>query len=365
VINLRFHIVSIVAIFLALAIGLLTGTTLLEGSTVKVYKSAQESLDRKNDALSERNQQLVEALDALDRNNNVFPSEILPALASTDRLSGSILTIASRGIDEDTVAVTQKLLEETGAESLGVIWLDERSDTSDAATAKTVLDALDLLASGKDAKSKVLDTVAAALLSATGTEPVSLGAVTVSTTTTTIADSSGTGTTGEPAANPEPIPVPGIEPSTADDLFSKLIEKGIVDWSPPAGSGNPTLVLPKAATRVLFLTGEGAEVAPNRVIYPLIERMAPKVAGLIIAEVDTRRGTVEAIDSATTERRGFAVEYFRGDRPLVDRVITIDNLDRPYGQVALLLALASEEALASGAFGEGKSASRAYPEPRR
>lgn len=95
-INLRFHIVSIVAIFLALAIGLLTGTTLLEGSTVKVYKSAQESLDRKNDALSERNQQLVEALDALDRNNNVFPSEILPALASTDRLSGSILTIASR-----------------------------------------------------------------------------------------------------------------------------------------------------------------------------------------------------------------------------------------------------------------------------
>ncbi|NLA37006.1 MAG: copper transporter, partial [Actinobacteria bacterium] len=47
-INLRFHIVSIVAVFLALAIGILTGSTLLDRATIEVLQDRQTSLDNRN-----------------------------------------------------------------------------------------------------------------------------------------------------------------------------------------------------------------------------------------------------------------------------------------------------------------------------
>jgi hypothetical protein len=60
VIDFRYHLVSIIAIFLALAVGLLVGATSLSGATEDVLRHAQQVLTQENTALRARNSQLVQ-----------------------------------------------------------------------------------------------------------------------------------------------------------------------------------------------------------------------------------------------------------------------------------------------------------------
>ena len=51
-IDFRYHLVSIVAVFLALAIGIVLGSTELQGSTVNVLRSSSDSLKNQLSAAS-------------------------------------------------------------------------------------------------------------------------------------------------------------------------------------------------------------------------------------------------------------------------------------------------------------------------
>jgi hypothetical protein len=58
VIDFRYHLVSIIAVFLALAVGLLVGVTALPGESIKVLQRAQRVAEADNKALSAANKQL-------------------------------------------------------------------------------------------------------------------------------------------------------------------------------------------------------------------------------------------------------------------------------------------------------------------
>ena len=61
-INFRYHLVSIVAVFLAIAIGVVIGSTVIDSATVSVLRQQQESLDNRIDNVEAENGRLSREL---------------------------------------------------------------------------------------------------------------------------------------------------------------------------------------------------------------------------------------------------------------------------------------------------------------
>lgn len=81
-INLRFHIVSLVAVFLALALGIVTGSTLLDRVTVQQLESTQTQIERKIQLKSTENDALRRELDRIDAQQNSLSETALPVMSS-------------------------------------------------------------------------------------------------------------------------------------------------------------------------------------------------------------------------------------------------------------------------------------------
>jgi len=101
--NLRYHIISLVAVFLALGLGILIGSTVL-GSEALVGQQQQltNSLETRISALSQKNKLLQARIQSLEMDSNIqrqFGSQALPVLVA-GRLEGrSIALIQTSGQD--------------------------------------------------------------------------------------------------------------------------------------------------------------------------------------------------------------------------------------------------------------------------
>jgi hypothetical protein len=82
VIDFRYHLVSIVAIFLALAVGLVVGATSLSGPVETALSTAEKTVTAANNALRARNDSL----------NQQVTNGLAFAQASSERLVGGLLT---------------------------------------------------------------------------------------------------------------------------------------------------------------------------------------------------------------------------------------------------------------------------------
>src|SRR5215217_980372 len=98
----RYHLVTLVAVFLALAVGVVVGSTFVGPAVVESLRNQVDDVsatldERKaaNDRLSDQNEQLQEVID-----------EAAP-YAVEGRLDGtSVLVVADRGVSEDVVVQT-------------------------------------------------------------------------------------------------------------------------------------------------------------------------------------------------------------------------------------------------------------------
>lgn len=94
--NLRYHIVSLVAVFLALGLGILIGTA-LPGNEALVSQQLllTSSLEKQLGALKQKNDSLQARISSLEMNNSIqreFESQVLPALVA-DKLNGRRIAI--------------------------------------------------------------------------------------------------------------------------------------------------------------------------------------------------------------------------------------------------------------------------------
>ena len=116
-ISFRYHIVTIVAVFLALAIGLLAGSAFVQPELVDQLRI---QTDRLRDDLSERDQALTETraeVAALA----AFADATLPYLTS-DRLVGAkVVVVSQEGVEDAVLGQTQRSLVDSGAEVLAVL----------------------------------------------------------------------------------------------------------------------------------------------------------------------------------------------------------------------------------------------------
>jgi hypothetical protein len=134
VIDFRYHLVSIIAVFLALAVGLAVGSTALTGKATEALTAAQHKALEDNNALH-REKDLLEQEVAADQ---------AVAVASSERLLAGLLTgervvvVAAPGADGSVLSGLTTALREAGATITGQVSLTTAFTTTTGQTEATL-----------------------------------------------------------------------------------------------------------------------------------------------------------------------------------------------------------------------------------
>ena len=122
-ISLRYHIVSLVAVFLALALGIVVGSTVLQEGTVSALRATSQEVRQR----SEENRTENLALKQDKAHLEAFGAAVLPDLVR-DRLDGrSVVLVDTDKVDSGMRDSVRKVLEDAGANVDGQItFADER-----------------------------------------------------------------------------------------------------------------------------------------------------------------------------------------------------------------------------------------------
>ena len=117
-INLRYHIVSIVAVFLALGVGILLGSAVLSGALIdRLERDISSAREARNEA-----QQQVDTLEGdLDRSGDLI--EALGPRVTESVLVGTQVVFVSGETESDWHAKVRKAITDAGAEDAGSIEL--------------------------------------------------------------------------------------------------------------------------------------------------------------------------------------------------------------------------------------------------
>jgi hypothetical protein len=307
VISFRFHIVSIVAVFLALAIGIVVGSTVIDRAIVDSLRDRVEDVNSNLDEREEANQRLNARLNDLD----AFVEDAA-AITVDQRLANTVaVVVTDRGVDRDPVNRTIELLSQSGAAVRGVLTVDPSWSLEDEETRVALADSLELDAAEPV---EVLQERAASLL------------VTDLASAVEVVDD-GTG---------------------ALDLIAdlQLVDFEIMDD-----------VLANRPNRVLFVvvTGPATDVSDSDHMTDFVEIASETVGSVVQAEswVETPDGPDRADSLASV----------LGDPTLAADVSTVDTLDLPMGPTTVVLALIAAQAGEVGHYGVGDGATAAAPPP--
>jgi len=283
VINFRYHVVSLTAVFLALAIGLVVGTAALNGPVADTLKDRVDALGKDNGNLRAQVNQLR---DEVNREED-FATEAAPALIN-GKLAGRRLLVVVLPTGQKYADGVVAMLTVAGAKITGRVVIQD----------------------------KFLDP-------ANGVELLGL------------ADQASQPTV--PAAG-LPLNSDGVETSSA------LLATALLDRVPPVTAGDLTAVL-TAYSKMGYLAAEDgtAGAAEATVIVsglPAVDRdaAAKSQAALTLAtQFDKAKPLVVAGDGIGD---GNLISAVRGDPTLVKKISTVDNVTTSQGQLVTAMATA-------------------------
>lgn len=338
-INLRYHIVSITAVFLALAIGIAIGTTVINKATVSTLKSRLDGLATRIDDTDAKNDQLQHDLDRLESTLGKLGEQGSAQLLGGHLEGVPVMLVVTRGVDDDSLEGTRQALVDAGAAYGGTLWLTDRLVLDDSNEIEDLATVLGLTSSDADRLRRSLASrLANALLSA------SLDGEAAPDTTTP--------SDGEPTTPPETVV--GEEPAILRDLRGA----GFVDFdSAPDAPDNRVVLAP--GVRFVAVSGPGAGVPDDSLLLPMLVDMAAAGPAPVVAA----QAGVDVDGQTADETRTVFVGPIRADDALKDRISTVDDLESFAGWAGVVLAL---QDLASGQFGHygvGDGADRLLPAP--
>lgn len=364
-IDFRYHLVSLVSVFLALAVGVVLGAGPLRGQIA-------ETLDKQVDLLrAEKDQLRAEATVAQKavENRDTFAGQVLPDLVGSRLTGRSVAVVVLPGADRDAVEPLVAALTAAGATVTGQVepkseWADPQADAARRAASRKLGPVMTPLG----LSSEVDAGLARALLTA----GVVLGPA-VETD----------GEQGDPVS---------------EQIFDILTEEGLLDVSKKpvaraehvvvlaagveqdSAAGTPSVSVrptsPTArASRTASPSGRTAQGTAARLLGTPTATGSP-VAGTpedaakaasarwaaLALELDRGgRGAVVSGPASSAESTG-VLDAVRGDGDLADRVSTVDTLGSPMGDVLTVMALQEQGSGGSGAYGFGKGAAQPVPD---
>jgi len=130
VISFRYHIVTIIAVFLALAIGLLGGAAFVQPA---LQEQLQDQTDRLRNDLEDRTQQIGDLRDQMAALNG-FADSVMPYL-TTGKLTGTpVVLVTQAGVEDEVLAQTQSALASAGAQILTTVSATDQLVSEDPTT---------------------------------------------------------------------------------------------------------------------------------------------------------------------------------------------------------------------------------------
>jgi hypothetical protein len=311
VIDFRYHLVSLIAVFLAVALGIIIGTTALNEPILTDIKKQVSALEKDKRSLEDRTKQLQTQLNTSD----AFDEAVAPALVG-GALSGSrvLLVVTDDAVSQDIVDQVSTLVGTAGGTVSGTLTLKPAyTDPSTASSVKNYV--------------------------------------------------TGPGLPGG-------LQLPPVD--DAGQLVGSLLAEVLM--IPPGGSGRDAAAISSVMaglTALNVLTPEGASITPaNYAIVltagaysgPDAAARTTTVAELVTALDSTGSGAVVAGDTGSAANTGL-VGLIRADTTLSAAVSTVDNVDSAAGRISTALALGRERAGTSGKYGTGQGTQPVPPVP--
>src|SRR5262249_53433859 len=126
-INFRFHIVSLIAVFLALALGIVMGATVVNRAIVDRLNDRIDTVEANANRRKAESDELRSEVGQLHGYIDSAKDFVVAG-----RLNGvTVATIATRGVDSDNVKQTVELAQRAGAQNVGILWLEEKFTLGD------------------------------------------------------------------------------------------------------------------------------------------------------------------------------------------------------------------------------------------
>jgi hypothetical protein len=308
--SLRYHLISLTAVFLALALGVVLGSTSASQRLLSVVAGDRDSLTQQIDSLSAQRAEL----EARQRAANGFAASVAPAVVRGQLDQRQVVLVLAANTNPADRDAVRQLITEAGGIVTGELALTEA--ISDPARADAIRDlTARLLPSGAQ-----LPTAT----DAGGLAGALLGSVLLLRPQT-----------GQPAA----------APGQADAALAGLTEAGFVRPGPR----------PAPAQLALVLTGgelTGSDAADRAA-------MLARLAG----ELD-RAGSGAVLAGSNVERAASAVGavgVVRADTTTSATLSTVDNVQTAVGRIATVLALREQADGRAGRYGESASAQAPIP----
>ncbi|MGH3241181.1 MAG: copper transporter [Spirillospora sp.] len=309
-IDFRYHLVSIVAIFLALALGIVLGSTTLKDSVSETLRQRANSAAKSAQEMRVQQRQLQHQVNGQDQFAGVLSSQIVAG-----RLKGqSVVLVETPGAGDDGIERIGELAKDAGASVTGRVTVQSK-----------FLD---------DAQRTTVDELAAQLKS-DGVE---------------FADDAGAyekaGAVLAGALVTKDAAKSGREDAAGGAVLNAFKEAGYITVSGKPGQHATLAVVVGPATPYAY-DGGGDD---NKALISLAAALDAAGHGSVVG------------GPPTSAQEGGLIAALR-DSDAKDSVSTVDVVDTASGQVVTILALQNEIGGKSGQYGTGAGASGYLPSP--
>lgn len=303
-INFRYHVVSLTAVFLALAIGLVVGTAALNGPLT-------DDLNDRVNAIGDENKLLRDQLNHLEEETDkqeAFAKDAAPFILA-GKLTGHRVLVVSTGSAGKHVADLVADLKTAGATVSGHVEISDKY--TDPANNELLLDL------------------------ANRSRPATVAGL--------------------------PTNSNGVETSTA------LLAAVLLDRTPAVAEDARREVISAYSAGEFLIATDLTGVADSVVVVaapPETDREAARKNAAVVTMVNwfDQAGPVVVAGSGVAGD-GNVLSVVRGDPALTKTVSTVDNVATTLGKVVTVLALAEQLAGATGHYGIGTGAGQLMPKP--
>lgn len=311
-VNFRFHLVSLTAVFLALAAGIVIGAGVVDRQTVGLLEGRLDQVERNRDRTNHENDQLR----ADNSRWSQFGDQAGDRVVEGKLAGVSVLLVGIDGTPPEAVARLAQTLRTAGATVDGTLWfrgkwrLEEQGHSEE---------------------------LAGLLAAPPATRPADLREAAL----TRLGDEWGSGGGG-------------------GALLTSLRDAAFVDFEPdPTNPPGVALeAVPRPGTVVVVVEDEEAEIPPAELGLPLtvhlVERGLPVLA---TQPLPAERQPGER------DRPTPYVAAVRAEEDVAGRLSTVDNVDDYRGRVAAVFAIADLKRGRFGHYGVTGGAQRLVPEP--
>ena len=345
-INIRYHIVSITAVFLALGIGVALGSTFLDRATVNVLETQITSAEKRIKATNDENDRLNQQVSqSRERDAALILVGSEPLLA--DELADvPVLVVAAPGVESDSVDVLSTILERSGADFRGTVELsDDLAFTGDG-DADLAAD-LGITSTDVDAlRTAATSSITGALLGAgvpLSDNGTALSEDDLATTTTTVADGA------RPACCTAQVP-DGEEP----EAITALRDRGYLKVEPGPEYADEDPILETPGYRYVYLGGPDLTDEQNDVLLSVLPASGPAMPATVIS-------ASQPAPSADEELVPTVVARVREDDDLLARYNTVDDSQTFAGLVATVFTLRDMGDADPGQYGQADGATAVLP----